>query len=219
MCFSPEASFGAAAGLTVIGAISYKKAEKTDLRLLALVPIFFGFQQFTEGIVWLTNMYDGWASLKSLSTNVFMFFAWIVWPLFVPWLLYVQEKKKTRKKILLGLVIMGVFVASVLTYILIGIGVEGEIQDCSIAYNFDFKHDFQIYFVLMYQSVTILPSLISSLGKIWLMGVANFAMSMFSRIYYKDHIISVWCFLAALSSAVVLYVIVDQMKKNKQHRL
>lgn len=216
MCFSPEASFTASIGLTTIGVIAYKKAGYTDLRLLAAIPFFFGIQQFMEGLVWLSNLHDNWAWVRTFSTYGFIFFAWIVWPLFLPFSYLILEKFKTRKRILLVIGIIGLFVSSVLTYIMLTIGVESRIEDCSIAYNFNFRHDYEWIFGILYLSTTVLPNFVSSMGKIWLLGIANFVTYFVSKIYYNDHIISVWCFFAAISSVIILYVIVDKMKQGRR---
>lgn len=214
MCFSPEASFGASAALTTIGVIAYKKADKSDLRLLAMIPLLFGIQQFMEGLVWLSLSYDSWLSYRTFSTYAFIFFAWEVWPLFISISMYIPEKNKVRKNILLGLIGIGVLVTSILIYIILSIGVEGEVQDCSIAYRFDFQHKLEWVFVILYFSTTVLPGLVSSLGKVWLLGVLNIVTFSVTRIFYQDHIISIWCFFAAITSAVILYIIIDEMKRR-----
>ncbi len=75
MCFSAEASFGAATVITTIGVLSFKKAKGTDLRLLAMIPVFFGIQQFSEGILWLSSRYEQFAGMEKTSTYAFIFFA------------------------------------------------------------------------------------------------------------------------------------------------
>lgn len=216
MCFSPEASFGAAAGLMIAGGIAWKKAGRTPLRLLAAIPFFFGAQQLMEGVVWMSNLHTSWAAFRSGSTYAFLFFAWIIWPLFIPVSLYLLEKDQMRRRILLGLVAIGVFVAVTLTYILLTTEVHGVVEDCSISYNFNFQSAYAGLFGLLYLSVTALPNLISSTGKMWILALVNFATYFVSKVVYQDHVISVWCFFAAISSFFVLYVIWDLKQKGAQ---
>lgn len=215
MCFSPEASFGAAAGLTAIGVVAYKKAEHSDLRLLAAIPFFFGVQQLMEGFVWLSNIYESWEVIHSFSTYAFLFFAWIIWPLFLPFSYSLLEKQKVRKKILLGLGVIGIFVATILTYILFSVHINGQIKDCSIDYNFNFQSDQSWIFSILYISTVVVPCLVSSLRKIWLLGIINMITYFVSKIYYHDQLISVWCFFAAISSVIILYVVIDERKKDQ----
>lgn len=53
MCFSPQASFGAAAVLSVLGAVGLKKANGSRRSLIAAIPCIFAIQQALEGFVWL----------------------------------------------------------------------------------------------------------------------------------------------------------------------
>ena len=53
MCFSASASFTASAVLMPLGLYSHHLAshqERPDYKPLALVPFFFGVQQFVEGL-------------------------------------------------------------------------------------------------------------------------------------------------------------------------
>jgi hypothetical protein len=54
MCFSMEASFVAAAGLTPVGVYCVARAIRKNLRFLplAITPIAFAVQQAQEGYVW-----------------------------------------------------------------------------------------------------------------------------------------------------------------------
>ncbi|MFA6920729.1 MAG: hypothetical protein WC216_02715 [Gallionella sp.] len=53
MCFSPHASFAAAAVLTLIGVVTLGKPRVKGEWLLAALPLIFAAQQLTEGILWL----------------------------------------------------------------------------------------------------------------------------------------------------------------------
>lgn len=216
MCFSPEASFGAAAGLTIAGAIAWKKAGPTPLRLLAAIPLFFGTQQFMEGLVWMSNLHESWAGVRSVSTYLFIFFAWIIWPLFIPLSLFLLERNRLRKRILLALTGIGVFVASTLAYIMVTTEIHGVVEDCSISYDFHFQSSYGGLFGLLYLSVTALPNLISTTGRMWVLALVNFGTYFVSKVYYENHVISVWCFFAAISSFLVLYVIWDLKRSNEK---
>ncbi len=214
MCFSLEASFVASAALSTAGVIGLKKAGKTPYRLLALIPLFFGVQQFCEGIVWTASIYTDYAYLLDVGTYSFIFFAWIIWPIFLPYTFWRLEKKKTRKKLLLIILLLGIAVSILLCYLMLSVPINAVITDCSVDYNFDFQHKYISVFGILYVITTTFSCMVSSTGKVWLLGIINIITYAFSKIYFGEHIISVWCFFAAISSMVILWIIID-LNRNK----
>ncbi|MEQ1678270.1 MAG: hypothetical protein ABL876_16325, partial [Chitinophagaceae bacterium] len=63
---------------------------------------------------------------------------------------------------------------------------------------------------------TIITPFISSIRKMKWLGIVFLVSYLFSVIFYNGYVISVWCFLAALLSFVVLWIIVDQRKNGSQ---
>lgn len=216
MCFSAEVSFGAAAVITSIGIVSFKKAQKNPYRLLTVIPLLFGFQQFVEGFVWLSSSHDSNSGILQFSTYIFVFIAWIIWPIYIPWSIWKIEKNPIRKKMLLVLIYIGTVIASSLLYLLVSKGVKAEVNDCSIMYTYKFGQSSNVFFSILYLSTTVLPNLISKVGKIWILGVLNLITYFVSQIYYADRIISVWCFFAAISSIIILLIILDLKKDEKK---
>jgi len=216
MCFSAEVSFGAAAVITTIGVIAFKKAEKTPYRFLAFIPIVFGFQQFVEGFVWLGATHEEYTDLLQLSAYFFIIIAWVIWPIYIPFALWKIEKDFIRKRILLVLVFIGVIVTLGLIYILFTSGIIATVNDCSIIYDYGGKQSPSHFFSILYLSTTVLPNLVSKVGKIWGLGIMNLITYFVSRIYFHDRVISVWCFLAAVSSIIILLIIMDERRKEKK---
>ncbi len=58
MCFSAPASFISGTALSVIGVAALKRTESKSEIPFALIPLLFGIQQLTEGVIWLTFSYD-----------------------------------------------------------------------------------------------------------------------------------------------------------------
>lgn len=54
MCFSAEASFAGGVIISAIGVAVVNKIHKPQQSLFACIPIFFGIQQFTEGMLWIS---------------------------------------------------------------------------------------------------------------------------------------------------------------------
>lgn len=210
MCFSAEASFGAAVVITTIGVIAVQKAETKPLRLLALIPILFGAQQFFEGFVWLSFGQVELSGLLKFSTYGFILFAWMIWPIYIPFTLWKLEKQNTRKRILFTFILIGLFVIGTLTFVLTKYGMHADIQDCNIDYKLGFESGHSWILGLLYLSTTTLSHFISSLKYVWILGVINLITYLITKMYFDDHLISVWCFFAALSSLVILWIVISE---------
>ena len=219
MCFSAEVSFVAAAVVTTVGGIAYKKAHTQPLRFLALIPFFFGIQQFFEGIVWISYMNDNLSYLMEFSTFAFIFFAWMIWPIYIPFTMWKLETKVIRKRFLLISIFIGGFVVSALAFVLFKDGVTAQIQDCSINYKSGFASRHAWALGGLYFLVTTIPQMISSLKKVWIMGVLNVITYSTTKVYYNEHVISVWCFLAAISSLAILWIIISAKNNDKKEAL
>src|SRR5262249_39162470 len=94
MCFSPEASFLAGAALLPAGCYCVQSAFRKDLRYLplAVVPVAFGVQQWSEGVVWL-GLQGNDPTLITQASVFFLFFAVAFWPFWIPFSLLVPETR------------------------------------------------------------------------------------------------------------------------------
>src|SRR5581483_3715135 len=97
MRFSAEASFTAGAILLPAGAIAVQRAYRTDRWYLpfAALPLFFGFQQIFEGLVWTGNAVSNDTMVQRFSL-AYMFFSWLAWPVWVPFSTYFLEPCRRR---------------------------------------------------------------------------------------------------------------------------
>ena len=93
MCFSAGASFGAGVVLSVIGIASLKKVQTPSQIVFASVPLIFSVQQITEGFLWLALSNPAFAFLQQFTTYTFLFFAQVVWPMWVPLAIFLLEKE------------------------------------------------------------------------------------------------------------------------------
>src|ERR1041385_1006208 len=116
MCFSASASFGAGAILSVIGLASLKKVKSSSQIIFAAIPLIFAVQQITEGFLWLALSHQNFASMRQGTTYIFLFFAQIVWPVWVPFSILKLEKRDNRKKIEKLLTGIGMLVSTYLAY-------------------------------------------------------------------------------------------------------
>jgi hypothetical protein len=207
MCFSAEASFGAAVVLTTVGVIAIKKTEKKDLQFLAVIPVLFGVQQFLEGFVWLSATYESLSGFLKFSTYAFIFFAWMIWPIYIPFTIWKLEKQTIRKKILLVFVLIGLLEISIFAYVMLRYGIHAEVQELCINYRIGIESESAWIIALVYLILTTFSHFISSSRKIWILGIVNIIAYCITKIYFQDHVISVWCFFAAISSLIILWII------------
>jgi hypothetical protein len=118
MCFSTNMSLGAGVALGVIGILSVRKVRKPSQLAFAAIPLLFSIQQFSEAFVWLSLTNKQFEARETIATNVFLFFAQVLWPAWVPFSIWLLEKDAKRKKMLLFLTGIGSLLAFYLTYCL-----------------------------------------------------------------------------------------------------
>ncbi len=220
MCFSASTSFIASAVLGGIGTVALDRAKTPSMKIFALTPILFALQQFVEGIVWiaLSNPEGEFASMwLSKAVYAFLVFAWVVWPVFIPFFMIKLEQDPQRKKVLKGLLVNGIIIAVILIYVLANYNMTAQVSDYHIRYDRDFQSDWVWVFAIFYLVSTVFPNFISSVNKMWYLGVINLASYVFAKIFFAGYVISVWCFFGAVSSLVVLAIILEAQKKTAEN--
>jgi hypothetical protein len=214
MCFSVQASFGASAVLGTMGVIALRKTSHPKQLLFAAIPVFFSLQQFSEGLVWLSLTKAGSAVFGNMPAYLFLTFALLIWPVWLPlsiWLLEVQAK---AKRLLLIPVIFGFLFSLLLSFLLFSNSVSPEIRGHHIHYELGFKEGLFKGASLLYFIPTILPPFLSSWKKVRLLGVFLFISYLVSKVYFADSVASVWCFLAAFISFIGLLVLSEIREKE-----
>lgn len=218
MCFSASASFGASMIIGSIGGVALKKAKTSSQKVFALIPIFFAMQQFIEGLLWLYLLEPAGTSsnfgLISTTTYLFLIFAWIIWPSFIPYTFYLLEKNIKRKRVLKGLVFLGILVSIVLTYILIFHKTTPIISNYHIRYEVSFTHSMAWVLAVFYIVSTVFSCFVSSIKWIWSLGVINLCSYVISKLVFGEYVLSVWCFFAAISSVIILFIIFKMIKEE-----
>jgi hypothetical protein len=207
MCFSASASLTAGAGLLIIGAIAVSQSKTTPQRVLASIPVIFSVQQFSEGLLWLSLSGGASAQWQPISMYVFLFFAQVVWPSFVPLTILLFEKNVLRKRILRILLAIGILTSLYLCWCLLFYHVSARIEGHHIKYELDFPLGNRWFSGITYILAAVMAPFISSLRQLRLLGLLLLVSYLVSRIFYQDYLISVWCYFAALLSISVLIII------------
>lgn len=228
MCFSATASFGASAVLGTVGIIAVTKAKTNPQRAFASIPFLFAMQQLSEGLLWLSLKNADMTSWQSSLTYIFLMFAMVIWPFWVPFTIWQLENNAKRKKIIQKFVWIGATVAIGVCFILIRYPVQVVSPFCfncpgtpsptprdHLHYEFAIPplvKNLIVAFSVLYIAATIITPFLSGIKKMKWLGVVFLASYLFAIGFYRGFVISVWCFFAALLSFVVLWIIIDLRK-------
>lgn len=207
MCFSASASFGAGLVLAVIGLASIKKISRPSQIAFAAIPLLFAIQQISEGFLWLSFTNPQFANLERPMTYMFLFFAQVLWPLWVPVSVFMLGVKSTRKSIEKGFIVTGSIVSVYLGYCLLMYDVRADIIGNHIAYAQNYPPLLSRPIGLLYMIATIAPPFLSSNRRVWMLGTAVLISYLITSVFYQDYIVSVWCFFASIISITILYAL------------
>lgn len=212
MCFSEQASFSAAAVLSLMSIVSIRIVKGIPrLYPIALIPLFFGIQQASEGVQWLYYK-EIWGTAQGVdfAKNIFMFFAFCFWPAWLPICLYLPEKKNPNKQILFGLSIVGILLGLYNGWRIYFIGpTVSMITGNSIYYETPVSyHEIWPYLILV-----ILPWFTSSHKKTSLMGIIYGLSAVTAWLFYTNTFTSVWCFFAGIISVFII-ITLRELKKS-----
>ena len=200
MCFSATASFSAGALLLGLGTLTLKSARRPRELPFAAIPLLFAIQQLSEGVIWLTFSDDA-PLLSAVMTHVYSFFSHVLWPVYVPMAVLLIEPPGWRRQALLAFVAAGVAVGAYLLYVLAAFPVVSRPTGQHIEYVS--PHFFAAVAMTLYLLSTTVSLLLSTHRTVKVFGVLALLSFAAAYYFYATWFISVWCFFAALLSAVV----------------
>lgn len=202
MCFSAEASFTVAAVVGSVGCYLVYKFWNDKRRFLAMIPLFFAIQQFCEGVVWValnTNHYPDFFS--SLAQYTYMFFAYLFWPIWMPFAFMWAEREPLRRAYIALFVFLGSLIFIFDGYQLLVYGAENvKIMGRNITYG-----ESPLLRQLGYLFVTVSAYFISSIPKMWIIGTGLILAFIVSELIFPHAFASVWCFTAAIVTAGLFF--------------
>ena len=212
MCFSTQISFGAGALLTVTGIATLTQVKEKKQLPFACIPLIFALQQFTEGFVWLSLHYPSSFHYPLVPTYIFLIIAQIIWPVWVPFSIWLMEADKSRKKVLFLFVVVGIIFALYLIYSMINNPMYSEIDHKHIRYIQRVSPTLILTGAIMYFLTTVISPIISKNSNMKVLGFTIFISFSVSKLYFQDYVVSVWCFFAAMLSVLVYFIIKHQGK-------
>jgi len=210
MCFSAGASFGASAILGAIGVVTIVKARTTPQRLFATFPCVFAVQQLAEGVLWLSLKDADLRTWEPFFTYTFLVFAMVIWPVWIPFTLRRLETDNRRKKVMGWLLSIGIMVSFGVGWVLLSYRVHVVPSHHHLHYSFDFPpvaKNILGPFTLLYCIATIIAPFISTIKRMKWLGIVFLTAWLFSITFYNGFVVSVWCYIAAVLSVVVLWIV------------
>jgi hypothetical protein len=214
MCFSEPVSFATGSALIAGGLIAGWKAVQINRQYLPVsqMPTLAGLQQILEAHVWMgLNGHNGamiwWAAMG------FIFFSWLVWPVWIPFSIYFLEPPaSSRKASLLGFALAGLTFGLVLfvPHLLHPDWVRVSIHQQSVAYEDTMFLDYLIprwVTYTIYVSLLVLPALLSSYRHIHFFGLTLLAVLVLVYLFLTYAYISFFCFLAGIGTLHLIYII------------
>jgi hypothetical protein len=206
MCFSATASFVASGGLALIGAATWAVARKKD-KILIAIPLLFAIQQAFEGVQWL---YLDRGSTSPIAGYGFLFFAFIIWPVYVPG--FVAMLDRQRVPLLRWFIIAGATVSLYFIAVLATQPLRIRERSNCVTYSFDLPGQWIV--ALVYLAAILGPLLLSSRKVFRWFGVLILLLSLVAGTLYHHNFISVWCFFAAIVSGI-FYLFVQHKRSRR----
>ncbi len=211
MCFSATASFSAGVVLLGIGTFAVKASGLRRELPLAAIPLLFAIQQLTEGAIWLTFRYEA-PLLNWVFTHLYSFFSHVLWPIYVPVAVMLIEPLRWRRVVLVGFVAAGLTAGLYLLKILLTFPVVSRPTGQHIEYVS--PHFYAAVVMTLYLLATTVSPMFSSYRLVKVFGVLALLSFAAAYSFYATWFISVWCFFAALLSAVIYLHFAVQGRRN-----
>lgn len=202
MCFSATASFVSGTALLATGFVTGQRAGRAAALPFAWMPAVFGIQQLIEGGLWLT-FESGNTALSRVLTPLYSLFSQVIWPVYVPLAVLLLESTPWRQKVMAVIACAGAMVSAFLLYSMVTVEVTAQVEAHHIAYVFPHFHTWLAS--ALYVLGACASPLLSSHRTVRLFGVAATASMVVTAIFYSQWFTSVWCFFAAMLSAVIWF--------------
>ena len=200
MCFSASASFAAGASLLAIGAITISRAKRKSELPFAAIPLLFGVQQILEGIVWFTFRFDT-PLLNTVMTYAYSLFSHVLWPIYIPFAALVLEPVPWRRTALYAFLAIGTAAGVYLLINMARFPITSQLVGTHIEYVS--PHFYVVVVMGSYLAGTCISMVFSSHKVVKVFGAVALLLYFAAYWIYTLWFISVWCFFAAVLSAIV----------------
>lgn len=120
----------------------------------------------------------------AVATYAFVMFSHVLWPVFVPFSIWLLEKDPLRKKLLLAISVIGAMVSAYLFVCSVAAPVTCDVARDSIAYQIQVPYPLPSFFLYFFAT----------------------------QLFYPETLFSVWCFFSAVLS-LIIYVHMKDLRK------
>lgn len=198
----------AGGGLIAAGAVTLAVAQRKDWPL-AVLPFIFALQQAIEGFQWLAPH----PSANSLLFGYgYLFFAYLLWPVYMPLAVYFVEADQKRRRMLRWFVGGGALLSIILLGYLLVKPIGIQIWPLGIKYLIDVP--FYVLGALWYVIVVCGSLFASSRRSLKWFGVATLFSALLAAVIFEQTFTSVWCFFSAFLSIFIYFVVAKKLKSN-----
>ena len=202
MCFSATASFVASGALVASGVAIARIPKPKSAIPLSLFPVIFATLQFIEGLLWLNHRGFLADNYKPVAVYAFLLIAFVLWPIFVPFSVYVLESSRIRRVIILLCQFTGIYVGLANLVIII----RGPVNASVIGYSFAYSINTTDILFALYLISVFIPFLVSNNKRLVILGVALAALCVTATFIASTATFpSVWCFYAAILSLFLYF--------------
>lgn len=206
MCFSAKASFIASGALIASSVYTIAKTKSTHqshFLLLAMLPLLFGIQQLSEGFIWVFLGQN--PDLDYFLSCIFLFFAFFLWPVYVPLALalFEEERRLYLYPLAFGGLIFGIILyGSTFIY-----PSTFHLHLCDRSVCYQINHPlFNHWGILFYFVFTLAPFIFVKSNLLRILGALFTLSAIFTGIFFKYAFTSVWCFFSAALSIFIAYL-------------
>ena len=165
-----------------------------------MIPLLFGIQQLTEGVIWFTFRHDA-PLLQQLMTYFYSVFSHALWPIYVPFAIGIMETVRWRRKTIFVFQLVGIVLGLYLLYYIVKGPVVAEVTRGYITYVS--PHFYQIPVMVLYLTAACISCFFSSHMYVKIFGGLLLLSFITAYLIHIQTLISVWCFFAAILSVVI----------------
>jgi len=211
MCLSPELDLAAGVVISAVAVDAIRHNLNNKSMPLALLPGVFAIHSFASALVWFSFQDQIPTWLGDFATNLYIFIAFILLPIYVPITALLIEPNKFRKQILTLFTIFGLISGS--TYAYYVLNGFGKVTECTYFLDFHVVGPPTIISAL-YGIATCGALLFSSFKKLVFWAGLNCVAILILNIRLAHALPSLWCLWAALTSFYVSWFLRDLKKRG-----